>query len=228
MHTSSFSALHVNDITSGISCSKSTLYCQEPCNGTRKFTSKTAVLRKEEEKEEDECPEWQNPLHHNAPEESIMLEDYDENNPPNIVPLPPIDDGSGKVLAPPHLHELADEIVSLNMLEVAELVDRVSDHFGFEEMDDAAMGVGGAGGEEAAAEEAVEEKTTFDLKLTGFDAKSKIKVIKEIRSMTSLGLKEAKEMVEGAPKVVKKDIKKEEAEELVAKLEALGATCEIV
>jgi large subunit ribosomal protein L7/L12 len=91
-------------------------------------------------------------------------------------------------------------------------------------------GGGGGGnkaedGEEGAA--AAEEKTAFDLKLTGFDAKAKIKVIKEIRAITSLGLKEAKELVEGAPSIVKKDIKKEEAEELKAKLEGLGATVEI-
>ena len=67
----------------------------------------------------------------------------------------------------------------------------------------------------------------FDLKLTGFDAAAKIKVIKEIRAITSLGLKEAKELVETVPSVVKKGIKKEEAEELKAKLEALGATVDI-
>ena len=90
--------------------------------------------------------------------------------------------------------------------------------------------IGGGGGKkkEAVEEEVVEEKTAFDLKLTAFDAKSKIKVIKEVRSITSLGLKEAKELVEGVPATVKKDIKKEEAEELKTKLESLGATIEIV
>ena len=68
----------------------------------------------------------------------------------------------------------------------------------------------------------------FDLKLVGFDAKAKIKVIKEVRAIAGLGLKEAKELVEGAPKVVKKDIKKEEAEELQKKLEEVGATIEVV
>ena len=67
----------------------------------------------------------------------------------------------------------------------------------------------------------------FDLKLTSFDAKSKIKVIKEVRTITGLGLKEAKELVEGAPKTVKKDIKKEEAEELLEKIKAVGGECEI-
>lgn len=147
------------------------------------------------------------------------------------VPLPPLDDGSGKVLAEPHLHELAEEILHLSMYEMKELVDRVADHFGIEENEDDDFGLGGGGGGEggegAGEEEVKEEKTAFDLKLTGFDAKSKIKVIKEIRAVTGLGLKEAKEMVEGAPKVVKKDIKMEEAEELKAKLEAVGGTVEI-
>ena len=73
----------------------------------------------------------------------------------------------------------------------------------------------------------VEAKTLFDLKLMGYDAKAKIKVIKEVRAIAGLGLKEAKELVEGAPKVVKKDIKKEEAEELQKKLEDVGATIEV-
>eukprot|EP00591_Stephanopyxis_turris_P006061 CAMPEP_0195522660 /NCGR_PEP_ID=MMETSP0794_2-20130614/21031_1 /TAXON_ID=515487 /ORGANISM="Stephanopyxis turris, Strain CCMP 815" /LENGTH=189 /DNA_ID=CAMNT_0040652463 /DNA_START=214 /DNA_END=783 /DNA_ORIENTATION=- len=90
-------------------------------------------------------------------------------------------------------------------------------------------GIGGGGASaEAVEEEVVEEKTAFDLKLNGFDSKSKIKVIKEVRAITSLGLKESKELVEGAPKVIKKGIKKEEAEELKAKLEAIGGVVEIV
>ena len=79
----------------------------------------------------------------------------------------------------------------------------------------------GAAVEEEAAP--VEEKTLFDLQLEGWDAKDKIKVIKEVRAITGLGLKEAKALVEDAPKTVRKEIKKEEAEELLAKLEAVGA-----
>lgn len=74
----------------------------------------------------------------------------------------------------------------------------------------------------------VEEKKVFDLKLMGFDEKSKIKVIKEIRAVTGLGLKEAKDLVEGAPKVIKKDIKKEEADEIKDLLTKVGAIVEIV
>ncbi|KAK9813031.1 hypothetical protein WJX72_007836 [[Myrmecia] bisecta] len=89
---------------------------------------------------------------------------------------------------------------------------------------------GGGGAPQAAAAPAdapaaapVEEKTEFDLKLDGFDAAAKIKVIKEVRAMTDLGLKEAKELVEKSPAVLKKGLKKEEAEELKKKLEAAGA-----
>ena len=81
---------------------------------------------------------------------------------------------------------------------------------------------------DAGAAPAVEEKTKFDLKLTGFDEKAKIKIIKEVRSITGLGLKEAKELVESAPKVVQKDMKKEDAEALKAKLEELGGQIELV
>lgn len=89
-----------------------------------------------------------------------------------------------------------------------------------------AMG-GGSGGATAIAEETKEEKTQFDVKLASFDAKQKIKVIKEIRAITGLGLKEAKELVENAPSVLKKDLKKEDAEALVAQLEAIGAVAEL-
>lgn len=77
-------------------------------------------------------------------------------------------------------------------------------------------------GAPAAAEAAApaEEKTDFNIKLDGFDAASKIKVIKEVRAITDLGLKEAKELVEGAPAVLRKGVKKEEAEQIKAKLEA--------
>jgi large subunit ribosomal protein L7/L12 len=88
---------------------------------------------------------------------------------------------------------------------------------------------GGGGGEAAEAAVAQEEKkSTVDVKLAAFDAKSKIKVIKEVRAIAGLGLKEAKELVESAPKVIMKEMKPEEAEELKKKLEELGATIELV
>lgn len=89
-------------------------------------------------------------------------------------------------------------------------------------------GAGGAPGESDVAAEVAPKKDTFDVRLAGFDEKSKIKVIKEVRAITGLGLKEAKEMVEGAPKVIQKDMKEEAAEELKKKLEEAGATIELV
>ena len=88
----------------------------------------------------------------------------------------------------------------------------------------AAVGGGGAGGGQAQA--AAEEKTSFDVVLASAGA-NKIQVIKEIRTVTSLGLKEAKELVESAPKPVKTGLKKDEAEEIKKKLEAAGATVEL-
>lgn len=144
-----------------------------------------------------------------------------------MVRLPPHGE-----MASPELMALADTIVNMKLQHVVQLTQKIQSHFGIE---DSALGGGGGGGGGAAGANAgedagapVEEKTAFELKLTGFDAKSKIKVIKEIRSMTGLGLKEAKELVEGAPKTIKKDIKKEEAEELKAVLEAVGATVDIL
>lgn len=194
-----------------------------------------AATTPSEPETESDVPDWQNPLHHNNPDYNgdgkIYAEDFAPGEEIPIVPLPPLDgvgtDGSSTVPASPELQKLADEILQLNMLEMNELVDNIATHFGFEDDGDLMMGAGGGGG--AVEEEAVEEvkKTAFDLKLTGFDAKSKIKVIKEVRAMAGLGLKEAKELVEGAPKVVMKGIKMEEAEKLKTKLEALGATIEI-
>jgi large subunit ribosomal protein L7/L12 len=85
-----------------------------------------------------------------------------------------------------------------------------------------------SGASEQAEEAVAAAPKTFDLKLVGFDAKSKIKVIKEVRAIANLGLKEAKELVESAPKIVQKDLKPEQAEELKALLEAVGAQIELV
>ena len=99
------------------------------------------------------------------------------------------------------------------------------------------MGGGGGGGAPAQAEAAAEkveekepevEKTHFDIELSSFDAKSKIKVIKEVRGLLGLGLKEAKDMVESSPVWLKKDVAKEDAEALAEKLKALGAEVRIV
>lgn len=127
-----------------------------------------------------------------------------------------------------------EKVQWLDMIEVHLLTQIVNEQMGisWRETEQRRMGGGGAvqkaasGG--ASEEEAVEEKMIFDLKLVGFDAKAKIKVIKEVRTIAGLGLKEAKEMVEGAPKVIQKELKKEKAEELKAQLEAVGALVELV
>ena len=179
---------------------------------------------------EDTIPVWQNPLHHDNPEMKQMFEeDFKEGDEMPIQPLPPFETDPDKAVAPPHVEKLAHEIVNLTLLELKELTTKIADHFGF---DDDVMAASYSGGQVAAAPtaeaEVVEEKTIFDLKLVGFDAKAKIKVIKEVRSIAGLGLKEAKELVEGAPKVVQKDLKQEKADELKAQLEAVGAQVEIV
>ena len=105
------------------------------------------------------------------------------------------------------------------LLELAELRDMICEKFGVS----ATATVAVAGG---AATEEVEEKTEFDVILEGF-GDNKIAVIKVVREITGLGLKEAKEVVEGAPKAVKEAVNKEEAEAIKAKLEGAGAACSI-
>lgn len=142
-------------------------------------------------------------------------------------PRPP---PSGRVSA------LVDEIAALTLLEVSDLTEEMRKRMGVEEMPAMAVmmpGMGfavrgpgragaGAGGA-AAADEKKAEKTAFDLKLEGFDAAAKIKVIKEVRACTDLGLKEAKDLVEKAPTLLKKGVAKEEAEKIVEKMKAIGA-----
>ena len=120
--------------------------------------------------------------------------------------------------------EFIQQVESMTVLELNNLVKALEDHFG---VSAAAAAVaapaagGGAGGGEAA-----EEKTEFDVVLTEVGAK-KINVIKVVREVTSLGLKEAKDLVESAPKPVKEGVSKDEAEELKKKLEDVGATVEL-
>ena len=115
--------------------------------------------------------------------------------------------------------EIIDAIKELTVMELNELVKACEEEFGVS----AAAGVAVVA---AGPAEAVEEKTEFDVELTSFGAQ-KIKVIKVVREITGLGLKEAKEAVEGAPKVIKEAVAKEEAEQIKAKLEEVGATVTI-
>ena len=112
--------------------------------------------------------------------------------------------------------EFIEAIKELSVMELNELVKACEEEFGVS----AAAGVVVAG--PAAAAEAVEEKTEFDVELTEVGP-NKVKVIKVVREATGLGLKEAKEVVDGAPKVVKEQVSKAEADELKAKLEEQGA-----
>lgn len=120
--------------------------------------------------------------------------------------------------------ELGDKIVGLTLLEAKKLADYLENEHGIKPAGGAVMVSGGGGGGEAAA--AVEEKTEFDVILTGFGDK-KIGVIKVVRAATGLGLKEAKELVEGVPKPVKTGLSKEDADKLKAELEEAGAACEV-
>ena len=117
---------------------------------------------------------------------------------------------------------IVEEIKGLTILELNELVKAVEEEFGVS----AAAPVAVAGGAAAAAAPAAEEKTEFDVVLTGFGDKT-LGVIKVIREITGLGLKEAKDLVEGCPKNVKEGISKEDAEKLKEQLVAAGATVEI-
>jgi len=112
---------------------------------------------------------------------------------------------------------IIEELKTLTVLELSELVHAVEDEFGVS----AAAAVVAAGPVEAAGA-AVEEKTEFDLELTEIGA-NKIAVIKAVRELTGLGLKEAKEAVDGAPKVIKEAMSKDDAEAAKAKLEEAGA-----
>ena len=115
-------------------------------------------------------------------------------------------------------------IEGMTVLELSELVKELETKFGVSAAAPVAMAAATAGGAAPAA--VAEEKTEFDVILTSFGAE-KIQVIKEIRAITSLGLKEAKDLVEGVPKPVKEGIAKAEADEIKKKLEAVGATVEI-
>ena len=118
--------------------------------------------------------------------------------------------------------EIIAAVESMTVLELADLVKAMEEKFGVS----AAAPVSAAGAAAAAPAEAAEEKTEFDVVLKDAGAE-KIKVIKEVRAITGLGLKEAKEAVEGTPKTLKEAVSKEEAEKIKAQLVAVGAVVEI-
>ena len=122
-----------------------------------------------------------------------------------------------------NVDKIVEMIEKLTALELADLSKALSEKFGVTPMAAMPMGAAAGGGAEAAPEE---EKTEFDVILTAFGEK-KLQVIKVVRAITGLGLKEAKDLVEGAPKAVKEGIAKEDAQEIKTKLEEVGATVEV-
>ncbi|XP_072971115.1 uncharacterized protein [Typha angustifolia] len=137
---------------------------------------------------------------------------------------------SGAAAAEPRtqkLNRIADELLSLTDSEREDYSTLFRLRLGLNIPSSSGLPASAAAAEGVAAgagEEEVKEKTAFDIKLDKFDAASKIKVIKEVRTFTDLGLKEAKEMVEKTPVILKKGVPKEEAEAIAAKLKEVGAT----
>jgi large subunit ribosomal protein L7/L12 len=119
--------------------------------------------------------------------------------------------------------KLVEELSKLTVLEAADLAKALEEAWGVSAAAAVAVAAPAAGG---AAAEAVEEKTEFDVILTG-DGGNKIAVIKEVRAITQLGLTEAKALVEAAPKAIKEGVNKAEADEIVAKVTAAGGTVEV-
>ncbi len=121
------------------------------------------------------------------------------------------------------LQKIADDLSSLTVLEAADLAKMLEEKWGVSAAAPVAMMAAGAGGGDAAV---AEEKTEFDVILTAVGAQ-KINVIKEVRAVTSLGLKEAKDLVESAPKAIKEGVPKDEAEKVKKQLEDAGASVEL-
>lgn len=122
------------------------------------------------------------------------------------------------------MNQILEAIEKMTVLELSELVKAIEDKFGVSAAAPVAVAAAGpAAGSAAAAEE---EKTEFDVGLKEIGAE-KIKVIKVVREVTGLGLKEAKDLVDSAPSVVKENVSKEEADEIIAKLKEAGATAEL-
>ncbi|MDR0448425.1 MAG: 50S ribosomal protein L7/L12 [Treponema sp.] len=123
--------------------------------------------------------------------------------------------------------EILDAIASMTVLEVSELVKAMEEKFGVSAAAPVAVAAAAAPGAAAGGAEAVEEKTEFNVILKAYDETKKIPVIKEVRAVTGLGLKEAKDLVEGAPKPLKEGVSKEEAAKIKDQVSAVGGTVEI-
>lgn len=139
------------------------------------------------------------------------------------------EDAEKAPLAPasPKVQSLIDEIMTLNIVETIELVDHLKDKFGYVESVAVAAAPAGGAAADAEPEEEVAEQTIFSVKLDKYGDKEKIKVIKEVRGITGLGLKQSKELVESAPCVVIKNLPKEEAEAIMEKINGVGGECSL-
>ena len=122
------------------------------------------------------------------------------------------------------MEEFVSYVENLTVLELSKLVKTLEERLGVSAATPVAVAAAPAA---AAAAAPAEEKTEFDVILAGFDAAKKVAIIKEVRAITGLGLKEAKDLVEGAPKAVKEGAPKEEADKIKAQLEAAGAKVEV-
>jgi len=120
--------------------------------------------------------------------------------------------------------DILESIASMTVLEVSELVKMMEEKFGVSAAAPVAVAVAGGGG---AAAPAAEEKTEFNVILKAFEEAKKIAVIKEVRQVTGLGLKEAKDLVEGAPKPLKEGVSKDEAAKIKEAITAAGGTVEV-
>jgi len=129
-------------------------------------------------------------------------------------------------MASEKISKLIEEVKNLTVLELSELVKALETEFGVSAAAPVAVAAGAAAGNGAVVEEEAEEQTEFDVILTE-SGSSKISVIKVVREVTGLGLKEAKAVVDEAPKAVKEGLSREDAEALVAKLKEAGASAEI-
>jgi large subunit ribosomal protein L7/L12 len=123
--------------------------------------------------------------------------------------------------------EILEAIASMTVLEVSELVKMMEEKFGVSAAAPVAIAAGGGAAAGGAPAAAAEEKTEFNVILKAFEESKKIAVIKEVRTVTGLGLKEAKDLVEGAPKPLKENVSKEEAAKIKDAITAAGGTIEI-
>lgn len=145
-----------------------------------------------------------------------------QENPAAVADAPAAEEKPAPA-APKKLQKIIDEVSSLTVLELSDLVKALEETFGVTAAAPVMVAAGTAGGAEAPA---AAEQTEFTVMLTNVGAK-KIQVIKEVRAVTSLGLKEAKDLVESAPVAVKEKVSKEEAEAVKEKLASAGATVEV-